>query len=69
MRIGAALRLRAFRNRWYATRVTCCRCVLLAESDQFAYPLAEPWAKLVHLVDTGFTPLPVSKLALFLLFD
>ncbi|KAL8507316.1 hypothetical protein ACS0TY_018016 [Phlomoides rotata] len=58
MRIGAALRLRAFRNRWYATRVTCCRCVLLAESDQFAYPLAEPWAKLVHLVDTGFTPLP-----------
>ncbi|KAL8470033.1 hypothetical protein ACS0TY_032775 [Phlomoides rotata] len=109
MRIGAAPR--AFRNRWYATRVTCCRClstlvlaeheggsikasslsaveaakfvakhnsvslllagsgpslkqaaahaasshpsisqVLLAESDQFAYPLAEPWAKLVHLV-------------------
>lgn len=24
--------------------------VLVAESDQFAYPLAEPWAKLVHLV-------------------
>lgn len=22
----------------------------MADSDQFAYPLAEPWAKLVHLV-------------------
>ncbi|KAL8528711.1 hypothetical protein ACS0TY_006241 [Phlomoides rotata] len=61
MRIGAALRLRAFRNRWYGTRVTCCRCVL-AESDQFAYALAEPWAKLVHLVDTGFTPLPTLEI-------
>ncbi|KAL8546339.1 hypothetical protein ACS0TY_006162 [Phlomoides rotata] len=61
MRIGAALRLRAFRNRWYGTRVTRCRCVL-AESDQFAYALAEPWAKLVHLVDTGFTPLPTLEI-------
>lgn len=24
--------------------------MLLADSDRFTYPLAEPWAKLVHLV-------------------
>ena len=30
--------------------VFCSLQVLVADSDKFSYPLAEPWARLVHLV-------------------